>query len=1060
MKAGKKNKPISVLMVIVMLVSYLCTTVPMTCSAEAVSTSGTTYYLDSNSGDDNNSGTSQSTPWKSLDKVNSTIFQPGDTILFKAGNLWVGTLYPKGSGASGNPITIDMYGTGNKPIINGNGKVYSSSDPIDAAVYLKDQDYWTIRNLEVINDSSTPGDRHGIHVDASDTNDHTGITIENCIVHNVASDGNHGEHARIAGICVWSRGWNQAMSDIVVQNNKIYNVGSTGIYINGEKWSGPSTGIYVANNNLYDIGGDGILVVGAKSPLIEYNVVNGAHSKSSQYCVAIWPFECDDAVFQYNEAYNTQTTKDGQGIDSDFMSNNTIFQYNYVHNNEGGFALICNEPLYQGKPAFNNGTVIRYNIAQNNKNTQFQLTNKPTNTYIYNNVIYVDSGISAKMVSTFSRDGTSYPENVYFWNNIFYNLGSNGAYDFGSATGVEFDYNVFYGIHPASEPNDPHKLVSDPMIGYPGQARIGIDSCAVYQLKTGSPCLNSGKVVSNNGGKDFFGNVVSSTEVPNRGAYNGPGLDAVPTPKPTPVPENLVSNPGFESGALSPWTSWTAPGTAEVVNSDSYSGSYCLKLSGNLAAAEQVVRNLYPETAYQLTGWGKADSGNNVQLGIKEYGGSDKTVYLSNTSYKSGTISFTTGPTNTSVKIFLYKSSGTGSVYCDDIELIQVGNPPVATPTPTPPLVVGSSDEFNSTDLNSQWVWIREDPLKWSLSGKPGYMRIISQKGEICGSATDAKNILLTGAPNGDWSIETVMDGKPTSNWSQGGLIAWQDDDNFFRITRLYDNGGVFQFTREIGGLRTYKNVTDPITSTVAYLKLVKNGDNYTAYYSADGVDYTQVWTTQTGSLTNIRIGLICTNGTGLTGDFDYFYINAGTTPTPTQVPSPTSTPTPTPTSTPTPTPTPTPVPQNLVTNPGFETGNLSGWSSTWGPVTVVNNNQYSGDYAAANNGTSARGAGLEQIITGIQPNTKYRLSAYLKSPNGENCYFGVSGINKWDGSVEKTCNSTEYTLYTVTFTTDSTVSSVKVYLKKWTGTGSAYIDDVCLTLNTPVATPTSTPSS
>src|SRR5215472_16367327 len=49
------------------------------------------------------------------------------------------------------------------------------------------------------------------------------------------------------------------------------------------------------------------------------------------------------AVFQYNEAYLTRGTRDGEGFDSDYNSRNAIFQHNYSHDNEGGFMLICND---------------------------------------------------------------------------------------------------------------------------------------------------------------------------------------------------------------------------------------------------------------------------------------------------------------------------------------------------------------------------------------------------------------------------------------------------------------------------------------------------------------------------------------------------------------------------------------------------------------------------------------------------------------------------------------------------------------------------------------------
>jgi hypothetical protein len=57
------------------------------------------YYVDP-AGNDSNAGTSPAAPWQSLGKVNGTVFQPGDNVLFKRGGTWVGTLSPQGSGNS------------------------------------------------------------------------------------------------------------------------------------------------------------------------------------------------------------------------------------------------------------------------------------------------------------------------------------------------------------------------------------------------------------------------------------------------------------------------------------------------------------------------------------------------------------------------------------------------------------------------------------------------------------------------------------------------------------------------------------------------------------------------------------------------------------------------------------------------------------------------------------------------------------------------------------------------------------------------------------------------
>src|SRR3954469_9904978 len=123
-----------------------------------------TFYVDATAGNDANAGTSSAAPWKSLAKVNATTFHAGDQVLLKAGQVWSGQLWPKGSGAAGSPIVLSSYGSGARPRIDGASRVTST-------VKLNDQQYWEIRNLEVTNTapaSGTPGanlkDLRGIHI--------------------------------------------------------------------------------------------------------------------------------------------------------------------------------------------------------------------------------------------------------------------------------------------------------------------------------------------------------------------------------------------------------------------------------------------------------------------------------------------------------------------------------------------------------------------------------------------------------------------------------------------------------------------------------------------------------------------------------------------------------------------------------------------------------------------------------------------------------------------------------------------------------------------------------
>ena len=78
-----------------------------------------TFYISSSAGNDNTGDGSINNPWKTLDKVNSQIFKPGDGILFKRGDIWYGTLTVSSSGSSTAPITYGAYGSGTNPVISG-----------------------------------------------------------------------------------------------------------------------------------------------------------------------------------------------------------------------------------------------------------------------------------------------------------------------------------------------------------------------------------------------------------------------------------------------------------------------------------------------------------------------------------------------------------------------------------------------------------------------------------------------------------------------------------------------------------------------------------------------------------------------------------------------------------------------------------------------------------------------------------------------------------------------------------------------------------------------------
>jgi hypothetical protein len=108
--------------------------------------SATNYYI-SASGNDDNSGTTESSPWKTLDKLDSFKFKSGDVIQFKRGDEWIGKFRVTASGDSVNPITFTTYGTGALPKL---------SNPVwdytwDGVVMRVSGDYILIENLHFIN---------------------------------------------------------------------------------------------------------------------------------------------------------------------------------------------------------------------------------------------------------------------------------------------------------------------------------------------------------------------------------------------------------------------------------------------------------------------------------------------------------------------------------------------------------------------------------------------------------------------------------------------------------------------------------------------------------------------------------------------------------------------------------------------------------------------------------------------------------------------------------------------------------------------------------------------
>ncbi len=194
------------------------------------------------------------------------------------------------------------------------------------------------------------------------------------------------------------------------------------------------------------------------------------------------------------------------------------------------------------------------------------------------------------------------------------------------------------------------------------------------------------------------------------------------------------------------------------------------------------------------------------------------------------------------------------------------------------------SDEFDGPGLGPQWTWIRQPASGWALEG--GALRWETQAAEIYQDDNSA-SVLVEPAPDGDWIAETrVWSSVPASgccyNFVQAGLVIYGDDDNYQKLVHvsIWSNR-MTEWAKEVGPVpagypRYGKSWVGP-PGDPTWLRIVKRsvygGELYTAYTSADGLDWTRgtTWRHSLGS--GSRIGLVAMNAAGFTARFDYLRV-------------------------------------------------------------------------------------------------------------------------------------------------------------------------------------------
>lgn len=161
----------------------------------------------------------------------------------------------------------------------------------------------------------------------------------------------------------------------------------------------------------------------------------------------------------------------------------------------------------------------------------------------------------------------------------------------------------------------------------------------------------------------------------------------------------------------------------------------------------------------------------------------------------------------------------------------------------------GVDDEFDGDRLDGcRWDQVVRPDLDL-LSVGDGQLLLETAEGDIYGTDNGTPpNLILQTAPEGDWTVETKFTEELNGGYSQAGLMAYVDDDNYVKFDVIADEGesgaSRIELRSEIDGAiqQPTPNVNElPENDGTWWLRLEKSGDEFIGSYSADGEDWTEM---------------------------------------------------------------------------------------------------------------------------------------------------------------------------------------------------------------------------
>ena len=414
---------------------------------------GKTYYVAAN-GNDNNDGLSESTPLKTIKKVNKLNLVAGDTIAFRCGDIFSGAgLVLETSGADDNPITVCSYGQGEKPKLLAQG--------FDA-IKFNNLSNIVIRDLEIILQGServsenTPPQIVGISGYYDVIDNYKNIYIFNNTIHGSPTQSSSG--IRIHAFVSKNDSYQNLITNMHIKHNTVYDLGMAGIFTDswlydwsateGVMNSDPDTfaNVYVNENITYNIAQIPIYLECCHDSESNRNYVydsamgiNGNAWLNIGQC-GIMTLGCTDTDVMYNEVYNIHNANiyfDGMGIDIDWNCKRVNVQYNHTYNCTGsGIGTMANVDCF-----------ILNNRVENNDGAGKQIgqidcidftnrkTNAPDDMHVVRNLLIKDNLIVNDNSATVflgarenGGDSTKWSGNVFESNHLVSTTDSNDVW--------------------------------------------------------------------------------------------------------------------------------------------------------------------------------------------------------------------------------------------------------------------------------------------------------------------------------------------------------------------------------------------------------------------------------------------------------------------------------------------------------------------------------------------------------------------------------------------------------------------------------------------------------